>query len=376
MLLFRSFPCFQRQAELIASPIMPVSSRRHFIQTSATALLATPAQGENQAAPRIRVAQIGTKHAHAEGKFSTLLDLPDLYDVVGVCEADAAHRERVSRRPSYQSSQWLDEDGILNDPGIKLVAVETEVDQLVPTALRCLQAGKHIHLDKPAGQKLGPCRAMHREATKRGLTVQMGYMLRYNPAFTFLFRAVREGWLGEITEVHGHMGKKASPALRKELSQYPGGGLFELACHLIDALVTVLGKPMEVHGLHLKSKDDAFKDNQLATFRYARALATIGSNHNDPFGGSRRQFNVIGTEGHISIQPLEPPRLVLSLTKARGEFKRGSQEVILPKMEGRYHDELREMAKIVRGEKVLAWDSAHDLAVQETLMRAAGLPLD
>jgi hypothetical protein len=45
-------------------------------------------------------------------------------------------------------------------------------------------------------------------------------------------------------------------------------------------------------------------------------------------------------------------------------------------MEGRYHDEFREMAKILRGEKVLAWDSAHDLAVQETLMRAAGLPLD
>jgi predicted dehydrogenase len=204
----------------------------------------------------------------------------------------------------------------------------------------------------------------------------MGYMLRYNPAFTFLFRAVKEGWLGEITEVHGHMGKQASPGLRKDLSQYPGGGLFELACHLIDALVTVLGKPEEVHGLHLKTKDDAFIDNQLATFRYERALATIGSNHNDPFGGPRRQFSVIGTEGSIAIQPLEPPKLSLSLTKARGDFKRGTQNVPLPKTDGRYHDEFRDMAKIVRGEKKFAWNSAHDLAVQETLMRAAGMPLD
>jgi predicted dehydrogenase len=99
--------------------------------------------------------------------------------------------------------------------------VETGIDQLVPTALRCLKAGKHIHLDKPAGQKLAPCRAIHREAEKRNLTIQMGYMLRYNPAFTFLFKAVREGWLGEITEAHGHMGKRASPGLRQELSRFP-----------------------------------------------------------------------------------------------------------------------------------------------------------
>lgn len=354
---------------------MPDSSRRRFLQTSAATLVATRASARSSNPKRIKVAQIGTKHPHAEGKFATLLDLPDLYEVVGICEEDPVQRERVSGRKSYQSSKWLEVDQILNEPDIKLIAVETEIDQLVPTALRCLKAGKHIHLDKPAGQTLPPCRAMHREATKRKLTIQMGYMLRYNPAFIFLFKAVREGWLGEITEVHGHMGKKASPGLRKELSQYPGGGLFELACHLIDALVTILGKPQEVHGVHLKTQDDAFKDNQLATFRFERALATIGSNHNDPFGGPRRQFTVIGTEGRIAIQPLEPPKVSLALTQARGEFKRGTQDVPMPKSEGRYHGEFRDMAKVVRGEKSLAWDSDHDLIVQETLMRASGLPL-
>ncbi|MGC6467774.1 MAG: Gfo/Idh/MocA family protein [Akkermansiaceae bacterium] len=355
---------------------MSPPSRRHFLQTTAATLAATQAHSRTSKGGRIKAAQIGTKHAHAEGKFATMLALPDLFEVVGICEEDPAQQERVSRRRSYQSSEWLSADRILNDPEIKLVAVETEIDQLVPTALRCLKAGKHIHLDKPAGQKLGPCREMHQEANKRGLTIQMGYMLRYNPAFEFLFKAVKEGWLGEVTEVHGNMGKKASPGLRKELSQYPGGGLFELACHLIDALVTVLGKPEAVHGVHLRTREDPFRDNQIATFRYNRALATIGSNHNDPFGGPRRQFTVVGTEGTIAIQPLEPPKLSLSLTKDRGEFKKGTHEIPLPKTEGRYHGEFRDMAKVIRGEKPLAWDSKHDLIVQESLMRASGLPLD
>ena len=137
-----------------------------------------------------------------------------------------------------------------------------------------------------------------------------------------------------------------------------------------------IGKPNDVHGVHVKTQRDAFKDNQIATFQFDRALATIGSNHNDPFGGPRRQFTVVGTEGTLAIQPLEPPKVSLALTKDRGKQKRGKQEIPMPKTEGRYHGEFRDLAKIVKGEKSLAWNSEHDLIVQETLMLASGLPLD
>lgn len=350
--------------------------RRHFLHTSGGfALTATTAFGQSPPPTKIKVAQIGTKHSHASGKLSTLLDLDELYEVVGVCEDDQEQRERVSSKSPYKDCRWMPRDEILKNTNIQLITVETEIDQLMPTAIQCLQAGKHIHLDKPAGQTLAPCRAIYAEATKRGLTIQMGYMLRYNPAFEFLFHALDAGWLGQITEVHGHMGKQASPNLRKELSQYPGGGLFELACHLIDALITVLGKPEAIESISLQTQEDAFRDNQLATFRYANALATIGSNHNDPFGGPRRQFTVIGTEGSIEIRPLEPPTLILSLKKANERYKRGRQEIALPKSEGRYHREFRDFAKIIQGEKALAWDAQHDLIVQETLLKACGLSL-
>ena len=52
---------------------------------------------------------------------------------------------------------------------------------------------------------------------------------------------VKEGWLGEIMEVDAMMGKMASSSLRKELARYEGGGMLELACHLIDSVVFVLG---------------------------------------------------------------------------------------------------------------------------------------
>ncbi len=79
----------------------------------------------------------------------------------------------------------------------------------------------------------------------------MGYMLRYNPAFEFMFNAAREGWFGEIMEIDAMMGKKAGAGMRKELAVFPGGGFFELACHILGAAIHILGKPRAVHGFNL-----------------------------------------------------------------------------------------------------------------------------
>jgi hypothetical protein len=63
----------------------------------------------------------------------------------------------------------------------------------------------------------------------------------------------------------------------------------------------------------------------------------------------------------------------LSLTKARGAYKKGTQTFQLDVPKGRYDREFIDLAKIVRGEKKLAWDAAHDLAEPETLLRASGI---
>ncbi len=85
-----------------------------------------------------------------------MLELSDLYEVVGVAEVDEKRRAKVAQGKPYQGCTWVSEDTLLSDPGIEVIAIETEIDELVPTALRCLRAGKHIHLDKPAGQTLAP----------------------------------------------------------------------------------------------------------------------------------------------------------------------------------------------------------------------------
>jgi predicted dehydrogenase len=150
--------------------------------------------------------------------------------------------------------------------------------------------------------------------------------------------------------------------------------MFELGCHLIDALVTVLGKPDAVtsHGRRIRPELDNLLDSQLAVFDYPQATATIQACAVEVEGEKRRQFTVCGTEGTIDIRPLEPPKLLLALSKPKGTYRKGYQEVTLPAMPGRYDDHLIELARIVRGEKQSEYPPEHDLLVQELVLRASG----
>ena len=169
---------------------------------------------------RIRIGQIGTKHAHATGKFETMRKLNELYEVVGIVEPDENRQKEMAAHPAYEGANWLTEDQLLSTEGLKAVAVETDVVELVPTAQRCLETGLHVHVDKPAGPSMSACRRLHATADKAGLTIQMGYMFRYNPGFEFLFRAVDNGWLGPITELNGMIGKYAGDSVRLEIGQF------------------------------------------------------------------------------------------------------------------------------------------------------------
>jgi predicted dehydrogenase len=302
--------------------------------------------------------------------------LSDEYEVVGVVEPDPERRRAAENSPIYRGLTWMTEEHLLRTPGLKVVAVETEVAHLVPTAQRCIAAGMHVHLDKPAGENLTEFRKLLDEATARRLCVQMGYMFRVNPAFRVCIQAVRQGWLGRIFEVHGVMSKMADAEERKRNLPYRGGMMFELGCHLIDALATVLGRPTNVVGYRrsLRTDVDSLADNGLAVFEYTTALATIHVSATEVEGGQRRQFVVCGTEGTVEIRPLEPPRLYLSLDRPRHRYARGRHEIPLPPMPGRYDDQMRELARIARGEAESEYTPANDLLVQELVLRASHLP--
>ena len=356
---------------------MSAFTRRHFLGTAALAGVAVArSHGANSNEGKIRIGQIGTAHAHAAGKMETLRKSPD-FEVVGVVENDPERRAAAEKSATYADLKWMTEEELLNASGLQAVAVETAVKDLVPTGTRCIAAGKHIHLDKPGGESLPAFKALLEDATRRKLTVQMGYMFRYNPAFQLCFRLLHEGALGEVFSIDTAMSKLIGAKERNGLLPYRGGSMFELGCHVIDALVTILGRPDKVtpHRRSVSALGDGWSDNDLAVMDYPRATATVRSAMVEVDGGARRNFVVCGTKGTFDIRPLEPAVARLALDAPHGEFKKGYQDVTFPKSGGRYDRDFADLAKVIRGEKAFEFTPEHDLAVEETLLLACGLPL-
>src|SRR5262249_27672451 len=128
----------------------------------------------------------------------------------------------------------------------QVIAVESDIRDHVSHAMLALQAGKHVHLEKPPAAKLADAQALIKLAREQKRLLQTGFMWRYNPGFTTIFEAVRQGWLGDVFLVRGHISNNLPAARRVEWSEFSGGSMFELGSHLVDATVRLLGKPKAV----------------------------------------------------------------------------------------------------------------------------------
>ncbi len=317
----------------------------------------------------IKIGQIGVGHAHAS-KLQHYRKSKD-YEVVGIVETDEKLRKRAQNLSTYRGLNWMSSEELLKTPGLQAVLIETEVRDLLDNAEACVDAGMHIHLDKPAGESLPQFKRILGIAEKKKLLVQMGYMYRYNPAIILLREFLSKGWLGQVFEVHAVMSKVISASVRKRLAKYRGGMMFELGCHLLDLVLGILGKPNEVSPFnqHASPLKDQLMDNMLTVLTYRNATATVKSSAMEVEGFGRRHLVVCGTEGTFHIQPLDSPSAKISLSKKRGRFTKGHQTVTFPKFT-RYIADAADMAKIIRGEKKSDFSYAHDLAVQETLLKA------
>ena len=106
---------------------------------------------------RIRTGILGIQHGHLMGKLPAMYNNPD-YEVVAFCEPDEATLRARGNHELLQRLRAVSMDELLNDKSIDLIVFEGEVKDALPFAKRVLNAGKHLHLEKPPGNRLEPFR--------------------------------------------------------------------------------------------------------------------------------------------------------------------------------------------------------------------------
>lgn len=347
-----------RRQFLAAGAVAGVSA----LQIDSTALVA--AEGKR----RIPIGFLGATYSHGPEKIKLARTSPD-WEFVGVCDDSAAGRlackalgiETISEEALFQRAE--------------VVAVESDVRDHAAHAVRALKADKHVHLEKPPAATRADAQAVMALAREKQRLVQTGFMWRYNPGFTAIFEAVRQGWLGDVFLVRGHISNNLPAARRPEWAEFSGGSMFELGSHLVDAAVRLLGKPKAVTPFlrHHGRFEDSLQDNNVAVLEFDRATAVIVNTALQAGAAPNRSFEVLGTKGTATLQPIEPPALTIELTAAAGPYQKGPQKVALPAYQ-RYEADFAELAAAVRGERTLSVSLDDELLVAETVLRVSDMP--
>lgn len=174
---------------------------------------------------------------------------------LGITQIEAADPSLQAReRARVQCGIHVDSDpdqALERRPDIVLIC--TPAATHVPIAIKALETGAHLFVEKPLSTSLEGTEALVHKANQDGRVIQVGYPLRYHPAMKEAKRILESGRLGKILSAHAEFGLYLEKwwVGRDYRDSYMakesfGGGLLLDVSHEMDLMIWFLGHVQEV----------------------------------------------------------------------------------------------------------------------------------
>jgi len=160
-------------------------------------------------------------------------------EVVSVWDCDQEAVKAALKVDSGISSAKSMAD-LLNNPSVQGVIIATPPDSHYHLAKACLEAEKHVLVEKPFTLSLNHARELGRMAEEKGLVLLVGHLMEYHPAVLKIKRYIACGLLGQLWYLDSHRAGKGK--IRPDVSV-----LWDLAVHDIALACFLTGSvPVEV----------------------------------------------------------------------------------------------------------------------------------
>jgi scyllo-inositol 2-dehydrogenase (NADP+) len=146
--------------------------------------------------------------------------------------------------PDIRLVHTLDE--LLAIDSIQLVVISTPNQTHFPFAKRCLEAGKHVVVDKPFTTTVPEAAELLNLAKQKNLVLSVYHNRRFDADFQALRQTIAAGQLGRILRFESTYDRYrplSKPGAWREKPGPGSGVLFDLAPHLLDQSLTLLGTP-------------------------------------------------------------------------------------------------------------------------------------
>jgi UDP-2-acetamido-3-amino-2,3-dideoxy-glucuronate N-acetyltransferase len=145
----------------------------------------------------IRVAAIGVGYW---GK-NLARNFAQLGNLAAVADFDPSTAARIAGEHGC-SVKTLEE--VISDPSIDAVALATPAGTHADLAIRALQAGKHVYVEKPLALNREDAERVIAAAARSGRVLMVGHLLQYHPIFVRVRELVEAGELGRLNYVYSN----------------------------------------------------------------------------------------------------------------------------------------------------------------------------
>ena len=145
------------------------------------------------------------------------------------------------------------------------VVVVTPAQSHYPLCREFLEAGKDVFVEKPLTLSNEESKALAELADKHKRILQVGHILRFDPATLWLRDAVQNGEFGKVNMMRGHFGGFKRP-------RNDSGVMFADGIHFVDLFNFILGAlPKSVLAIHHDFMGRGMDDVSLVSLEYETA---------------------------------------------------------------------------------------------------------
>jgi len=200
------------------------------------------------------------------------------------------------------------------DPDIDAAVVATPNALHAPQAIACLEAGKHVLVEKPMATSVAECDAMIAAALASGASLMVAHCWRFHPDVQAMRARIAAGELGEIVKTRGygvHAGWGPSGWFAQK-ALAGGGALPDMGVHAIDTARYLLGDPDPIRvcaTIGTRYGDYDVDDDGILLISWSQGTNSVVESgwwhpHKE---GLEAETEVYGTGGYARIFPREEP---------------------------------------------------------------------
>ena len=219
---------------------------------------------------------------------------------MGVFDPIISNAKRIAARFSGQVYKNIED--LLGDKDVEAVHVLTPVEQHVPVALKAMQAGKHVLIEKPVATTVSEIRKLQDAAKKYQRVCMPAHNYVYVPSLYRAKRLIAEKKLGQIAVLWILYNIFHAEEI---VAQY-GGVLREVCTHHAYSVLYLLGRPIRVSAVisNVHYEKLTFEDQAAITCEMpGGAIANLWSSFavNDPTSDPWTViYKVLGTHGGLT----------------------------------------------------------------------------